>query len=141
MQYLPRTRDAHAIRATCMQHTCNIHIAQGLAAELFDLGAQYQLPWLVALVQEHLLDMLSIETAASRLKLAVQYQDANGEVGELRDACMAIVTGNLAAGMRTEGWKDICLDPSVMIAILASQKGGEGGEGGARKRRKRQCMA
>merc|ERR1711862_842370 len=87
--------------------------AEGHGADLFDLGARYELPRLVALVKDQFLRTLSMQNACERVLLAVRFS-----VEDLERAAVAIIKGNLSAVMRTDGWDLISKDPEVMQKLV-----------------------
>jgi len=84
-----------------------------LAGELLDLGMQYQLDKLVAMIHKHLLETMSIDNVAERLCLAIRY-----DVSKLQDDCVKIVRRNLVTVMATEGWPALCSNSEVMQLLL-----------------------
>jgi len=96
----------------------NAKVMEVNGSELFDLGTQYQVPRLVALAKAHLFSTLSVENAVEHFSVAVRFSE-----DKLGEACKAIIRGNLAAVMKTDGWTQIAKDPVLMGTFL--KDGGE----------------
>jgi len=100
-----------------------------IGCELFELGTQYEVPRLVALVKEQMLCTLSVDNVVERFSLAIRYS-----AEELGQACESIIKHNLAAVMQTEGWTQIMKDPVTMgMLINGGQRCLDEGESTPRK--------
>eukprot|EP00747_Dinoflagellata_sp_TGD_P170354 gnl/TRDRNA2_/TRDRNA2_201684_c0_seq1.p1 gnl/TRDRNA2_/TRDRNA2_201684_c0~~gnl/TRDRNA2_/TRDRNA2_201684_c0_seq1.p1 ORF type:complete len:373 (+),score=67.80 gnl/TRDRNA2_/TRDRNA2_201684_c0_seq1:70-1188(+) len=91
----------------------DLDAVEPIGFELFELGMQYEIPQLVALVKKQMFWTLSVDNAAERFLLANRHS-----VEELEKASEAIIKGNLAAVMQTEGWTHIMKDPAVMGRLI-----------------------
>lgn len=83
-----------------------------LLMELFDLACYYQLPGLQSLVEDRLMETLSVANVAYRLPQAVLHNSS------ITDACLKLVKHNVAAVMKTAGWGGIPCNALVMEALV-----------------------
>lgn len=83
-------------------------------SELYELGIQYELPRLAALVKEQFLRTLSVDNVCERLTLAVRFS-----LEELERRCKLIIQSNLSAVMNTKGWLHVAQDASVMRMLMS----------------------
>jgi len=86
---------------------------EGLLTEVFEMGARYELPRLQSLAEKQLQESLTIDNAAQRLVLAIRHGSKL-----LEGPCLTMVKDNVTEVMKTEGWKLIANDASVMAALV-----------------------
>jgi len=81
--------------------------------EVFEMGARYELPRLQSLAEKQMQETLTIDNVAQRLVLAVRHSSKL-----LEGPCMSMVRNNISEVMKTDGWKLIANDSTVMAALV-----------------------
>jgi len=94
-----------------------VNVVERILSELLELGAQYEVPRLVALVKEQALHSLAVHNVVDRFLLALRHS-----VGELEAACEKIIKSNISAVMQTEGWTQLAQNPEAMAMLMNGGK-------------------